>query len=829
MRKAIVAFVLMLCVVSFSRGVLVFPNADIYYPKKHRDTAIYVGRMFEEIRQEAIDYIGYDPGRINIVLVDYGTSTNGLAQSAQHNTIKLFVWPPDGYSGTRLNASSWYRQVLVHEFTHIVHTKYSTGLAAVFAWIFGDVPTSQMFSPFIEAVTIFAESQMHESEGRINNPIWGPGLYTSNYLSGSFPTLSQNMAPFSYSPRDYRGGALYYNYMAGFYDYLVSTYGIDSVKEYHRVISHALPVVGLIMAPRRAFGKSLPLLYAEWKNHISERAQEIASLPEAHIARNGLIYDIHVHEDRIFFSGATLGAVSSWAGFADPFFTELLDDGTTAPIARLGSSMVKQDYGYIYALRDAVSERNVTSNFATVWTREIWKISRGERDQVVARGPITAFDIHEEVLYVAFYDTVTRTSMIIAGSNVLAELDWQIKDLAISADGRIALYLSKEGYYGAIGLLEDGQVQFLVKDSLFKGSGISWWENKIVFTAAYETGSNDAFAVDVDDERIYRLTEGAILAEAVVKNDTVYGIGHSTTQRGMSIFEIPVSVSEYPRAMTTEDVIPQADVDYSEANYSGKSLAYFIRPSIVIPYFSIEEPNTTIGLLTMHNSVFDDHYMEVTPTFTFGENLPGLDIYYSYSPIPRLNISVGGGFSPLTGFNASLALTGSIYETSFSPHGTLQVFGGARINSDLMLRISSQLQLSGVRWSLRFAPSFDWRLDEFDLVPEMRLSIGATFAPALSTLVRLSGDISDVTRLSAGVVQNLLEINRGIYPFLFLGEVAVGAEARMTNLSFGGLDLYATLGISETLVRLITLYPKIGISFSEDFSPGFLFRLDTQM
>jgi hypothetical protein len=146
-----------------------------------------------------------------------------------------------------------------------------------------------------------------------------------------------------------------------------------------------------------------------------------------------------------------------------------------------------------------------------------------------------------------------------------------------------------------------------------------------------------------------------------------------------------------------------------------------------------------------------------------------------------------------------------------------------------MLRISSQLQLSGVRWSLRFAPSFDWRLDEFELVPEMRLSIGATFAPALSTLVRLSGDISDVTRLSAGVVQNLLEINRGIYPFLFLGEVAVGTEARMTNLSFGGLDLYATLGISETLVRLITLYPKIGISFSEDFSPGFLFRLDTQM
>lgn len=829
MRKTLLLLVLVFGILSFSHGVLEFPNADVYYPKGYEDIGIYIGRMFESIRQETIDYVGYDPGKINIVLVDYGTSTNGVALSHQHNTIRLFVWPPDGYVGTRLNASSWYRQVLVHEFTHIVHTKYSTGLAAVFAFLFGDVPTSQMLSPFVEAVTIFAESQMHHSEGRLNNPIWGPGLFASNYLSGTFPSLSQNMAPFSYSPRDYRGGALYYNYMAGFYDYLVSAYGIDSVKEYHRVVSRALPIVGLITAPRRAFGKSLPSLYAEWKEYVSEKSTQYESFPEAHNAKNGLIYDIHLHDNGIFFSSAGVGAVSSWAGFSGPLFAELLPDGNVRPIGKFASSLVRQDAGATYVLRDATSQTNATTPFATIWTRKIWKIEPGTRDKVVASGPITAFDVHNGELYVAFYDTVTMTSMIVTRGRVLAELDWQVKDLVIAEDGTIGLYLAKEGYYGVIGILENREVRLILEDPYFKGSGITWWENRIVYTAAYEPHTNDAYAVDIVSRDVYRLTKGALLAKAVVREGSVYGIGHSTTEKGMSILEIPVIVEEYSIPEAPGDSIPQKDVDYTEASYFGKAAAYFARPSIVIPSFAYEEPNTTIGIVTLHYSVFDKHYMELNPRFTFGINRPGLDVIYSYSPIPSLKLFLRAGFDPVEGFGAGFGVTSVLYETTLSPHRNLRIYGRAQIDTDLELMVSPLLQITDSRWSLAFEPVFEWELDEPEFVPDARLRLSASFSPALSTLLRANADISDEITLSAGIVQNLFEINRGIYPLLFFGEVAVGANARMRNFSFDGADLYVTFGISETLTRLLTLYPKIGVTFDEDFTPGFLFRLDTQM
>ena len=55
------------CPFLFWPEMLVFPNADVYYPGDYEDLAVYIGNTFESIRQKAIDLIGNDPGRINIV------------------------------------------------------------------------------------------------------------------------------------------------------------------------------------------------------------------------------------------------------------------------------------------------------------------------------------------------------------------------------------------------------------------------------------------------------------------------------------------------------------------------------------------------------------------------------------------------------------------------------------------------------------------------------------------------------------------------------------------------------------------------------------------
>jgi hypothetical protein len=62
MKKLFILLLFILPVLVLARNVLVFPNADIYYPEGYEDLAVYIGNTFESIRQEAIDLIGNDPG-----------------------------------------------------------------------------------------------------------------------------------------------------------------------------------------------------------------------------------------------------------------------------------------------------------------------------------------------------------------------------------------------------------------------------------------------------------------------------------------------------------------------------------------------------------------------------------------------------------------------------------------------------------------------------------------------------------------------------------------------------------------------------------------------
>ena len=175
MKKLFILLLFILPVLVLARNVLVFPNADIYYPEGYEDLAVYIGNTFESIRQEAIDLIGNDPGRINIVLLDKGTDTNGIAFPFNHKTIHIYLWPSDAALSTRMNVSNPYRQLLIHEFTHIIHLTYTTGLPAFISRVLlgTELLSPQNLSPFIEGVTVFAESTNYLSEGRLNNPLWG--------------------------------------------------------------------------------------------------------------------------------------------------------------------------------------------------------------------------------------------------------------------------------------------------------------------------------------------------------------------------------------------------------------------------------------------------------------------------------------------------------------------------------------------------------------------------------------------------------------------------------------------------------------------------------
>ncbi len=80
---------------------------------------------------------------------------------------RSFVWPADTILSTRMNVSIIFTDSFsIHEFTHIAHLTYTTGVPAFISRVLlgTEMFSPQQLSPFVEGVTLFAESPNSSEE-----------------------------------------------------------------------------------------------------------------------------------------------------------------------------------------------------------------------------------------------------------------------------------------------------------------------------------------------------------------------------------------------------------------------------------------------------------------------------------------------------------------------------------------------------------------------------------------------------------------------------------------------------------------------------------------
>lgn len=801
MKKLLILLVL-LPVMVVAKGVLEFPNADIYYSEGYEKIAAYVGNTFEAIRDEAIGLVGNDPGKINIVLLDMGTDTNGMAMAHNHKTIYIYVWPPDAHLSTRLNTSNMYRQLLMHEFTHIVHLTYTSGVPAFISRVVlgTELFSPQQLSPFVEGVTVFAESSNYFCEGRLNNPLWGPEMSYQNYSANSFANLGYALAVLG---EDYRGGALYYNYMANFYDYLVRRFGIEAVKKFHFEMSGRMPVIGLINSSKIAFGDTLDNLYEDWEEEVSSKAAGYPNLSEIKSVENGQIFDIVASENGVVFSYARYGEATAWVGTRDVGVEELSEKGFDRRLSDFGAISLKWKAGNTY-LMTSVRERGRV-------LREVWQQKPIGSVNLLKKGEITAFDIFDGQFVSVSYDKQNEASTIFFDEMEILTLPWFVKDIVVMPDGNYAMLLSRRGVNGALALLSEGELQILLEDPYMKGRGIDFKNGKILYTAAYEEGYMDAFEIDIFTREISRLTRGANLEKAVVSRGYLYGFGHSRELKGMSIYRFEYSPSAYSLPEAARDDFHPEEHEYVRGDYLKKSLLHFVNPILRVPLLEYDGKDFSLSYMLLHQSLDADHTLTLIPGFNFTTTKPFFQAQYDGKLIDGINLNLqlnlGKPALPL----GRIGLSAELFQMPLNPSTRFRTYAflGVDTSGDILSEVP--FSLSGNLFNLTLTPGL--KLESGKVKPS--ISFDAGFAPTLKTFVGLGGGFEEEFYWYANAAQAIWRIDWGWSPLFFLKEVGLGVQVRGTNLTLESAAFYAFVNLGST-IGFGDLFPKLGVSYTNN-------------
>lgn len=189
---------------------------------------------------------------------------NGYAIPFPVNTIVIYPAQPPPEDA---HYDDWLRELITHEFTHIVQLDRTEGFPAFLRKLFGRAIINNAAQPiwFIEGLAVYSESRFTNG-GRLNSPRFNM-LLREEAKSGNFKSIDRA----SNFPLIWPGGITPYLYGSSFIEWLVEKYGEESIVEYNKHTSQGIPFV-VNSAAKRAFGKDFVTLWREWKEELEKKS-----------------------------------------------------------------------------------------------------------------------------------------------------------------------------------------------------------------------------------------------------------------------------------------------------------------------------------------------------------------------------------------------------------------------------------------------------------------------------------------------------------------------------------------------------------------------------
>jgi hypothetical protein len=246
------------------------PRFLVHYPEGARNLGIRISRMAEQELDRISDLFGYAPdGKINIILTDAYDRANGSATVLPQNTVTLYLAAPTELTGLS-SYEDWLRLLVIHELAHICDIDQSSGITAFLRGILGSYIQWNGFSPqfLTEGVAVYAETLLTPT-GR------GRSTYVDMILRTAAledSLLGIDQANVFYS--DWPGGNAAYYYGGPFHLWLKDKFGIEGVRDLHRLnASMPLPYI-YWPTSKYLFGEGLASLWSQWQEDLTKKARD---------------------------------------------------------------------------------------------------------------------------------------------------------------------------------------------------------------------------------------------------------------------------------------------------------------------------------------------------------------------------------------------------------------------------------------------------------------------------------------------------------------------------------------------------------------------------
>ena len=605
---------------------LVTPHFRVNYAAENEEVARLAAGYAEEAHQILSPWLELVPeNRTEMTIVDHEDMVQGYSFPLPNNQIWLYLTSPAS-DQLMSRYDSWLRDLVLHEYTHLLHLEKTEGLPALVNRVVGRSYFPNMFLPIflIEGLAVHTETRW-SSGGRGRDTAYQTYLRIAA-LEDQLAGIDQASGYFTI---DHPGGEIPYIYGMAFYRHLAAHYGADAPARLAKL--HAsnpwVGVWGLDDELVSITGKTAVQLWADMRAELKAdaRRQREAALARGPLTPVSLVTHAGMHHRHPRFLPSGELAWAQWTGHGYAYLMGSERDKKTAKPRRIitkspfGSWDVSRDGRWLYHSRSWDDNRFTGFEDAFRWDlkhKKIERLSSRERLDMPAVSPdgrwvVAVKNGGGQTNLVKMRADGTKQAPLtqLTDRSQLSSPAWHpTRDLiAVSAwrDGGRDLYLVHP---------ETGAMKPLWRDRDIDQDPAWTPDGRHLIFVSDRDGAYNLYAYELAGRKLFRMTNvvGGLIEPSVSPDGKTVACA-SYGVRGWDIATLPFE----PKAWTPVP-LPAGEAGLAQPAPAVSPVAYpaqiydplpSLRPKTWAPFGFMDERGPVLGFQTLGQDVLMRHYV----------------------------------------------------------------------------------------------------------------------------------------------------------------------------------------------------------------------------
>lgn len=622
----------------------------IHYPVHREGFAERALSIAEEAHKALVPHLKWETRFKTLISVtDDLDIANGWSKSTPRNEIRLYAYPP--YNDEELGAyDDWMRQLIYHEYTHMLHTDNSRGLHDVLNYIFGTLAKNNAATPhwYAEGLAVYYETIM-SNRGRLRNAIYRAMLY-----SAARDRKIPDLGSLSSVPVRWPGAVSSYLYGSFFIQYVAQTYGHERLTSWNYEFADDWIPYAMNRAALRVFGKTWDEIYENWRQSVYDEMDRLYQQEAHKLTPYHILLPSHRHAKPQWVPGENAFSYIKDDGYrAQAIYKFDIDGHKEVKIVECwGECIHRWDIDRHRLLFMHLKSEDGYRKYETVYEKDL--IS-GKVSELGIPGRIRSFDIDGDAVY---WTALENDNMAVYRRNVDGGIELlyrgkafeQIENLNVRNGVILASVFDPEHQSFDIREYKDGEWRSLTDD--FEMDLDPFWmkDGRIGYVSAHDMKLN-LWALDEATghaERLTHLLNGMLHPIEAPDGDIYYT---TYTSSGMTIARIS------GEALGAQDeAVAERDLDGQKVQYpelSNVALAparkyrpwQWLWPLSWMPSLSYQAVEKfRIGLSFNGADTLEHHNYQIQFDYLTGKNRFDFSLNYSWTAL-LWDITLSGGLA----------------------------------------------------------------------------------------------------------------------------------------------------------------------------------------